>query len=239
MGYHQALPPTELPPLLSAERMGTYHRLAPEWGVDPIELYLIGVELASSYMADLHFVEVTMRNAMNDQLTAQYGPRWWANADLLDDRSQAAIAKAHADAHFGDGDRPGRLLAQLPLGFWVHLLEVGGHTGKPPFRQRREYEALLWRPALRHAFPHSSRRRDDVHATAARVYALRNRVAHHEPVVNGVRLPGVPRSAPGAYRSPREIHDDLVSLVRMISIPVGDWVAHHSRTPALLNGVPH
>lgn len=215
--------------------MGTYHRLAPEWGCDPFELYLLGIELASSYMADLHIVEIAMRNAMHDQLARKYGSDWWANAELLDDRSQTAVAKAHADARYGDGHRPGRLLAQLPLGFWVHLLEAGGHTGKPPYRERRAYEALLWRPALRHAFPNSTQRRADVHAVAARVYALRNRVAHHEPVVTGVRLPGVPHNAPGAYRSPHDLHNDIVALLRMVSTQVGDWVSHHSRTPALLN----
>lgn len=67
------------------------------------------------------------------------------------------------------------------------------------------------------------------------LYALRNRIAHHEPIIYGVRRPGVSRSAPDAYRPVRDLHDDAVRLLRWISPTVGDWLANHSRTPALLD----
>lgn len=58
VGYHQAPPAAELAPLLSSERLATYERHAPAWGCNAVELYLLGLELASSMQADLHLVEV-------------------------------------------------------------------------------------------------------------------------------------------------------------------------------------
>lgn len=180
VSYHLGEPPTELAPLLSAERLETYCRHAPACERQPVELYLLGVELAASYMADL-------------------------------------------------------VLARL-FGFWIHLLEAGGHVGQPPYRRRRSYDELLWKPAVHRAFPQSTGRRVDVHTVTHRVYALRNRVAHHEPVIAGVRIPGTARNAPNSSRTPRDIHSDIVMLLRWVSEPVGAWLANHShsRTPALL-----
>ncbi|WP_168585594.1 hypothetical protein [Saccharopolyspora sp. ASAGF58] len=44
--------------MLSSERLATYERHAPAWGCNAVELYLLGLELASSMQADLHLVEV-------------------------------------------------------------------------------------------------------------------------------------------------------------------------------------
>ncbi|WP_190820498.1 hypothetical protein [Saccharopolyspora pogona] len=120
------------------------------------------------------------------------------------------------------------------MGFWVHLLEAGGFVGKKPLRKRRYYDATLWRPALRHAFPNSTGIRGDVHAVAHRVYALRNRIAHCEPVVAGVRIPGTT-----IRRSPSEIHADIVTLVRWVSEPVGKWLGDRSHTPTMLVDAPN
>lgn len=235
MGFHRAQPVEDLAPLLSTERLRTYERHAPSWGRGPVELYLLGVELAASMQADLALVEVCVRNRMHDELSATYGSRWWADPALLDDRSQSGVAKAWADARCRDGDHPGKLIAHLPFGFWVHLLESGGYVGAPPFRRPRSYEELLWRPALHRAFPHSPGRRVEVHRVAHLLYALRNRIAHHEPIIYGVRRPGVSRSASDAYRPVRELHDDAVRLLGWISPSVGEWLAIHSRTPSLLD----
>ncbi|MDI2031524.1 CAAX protease [Saccharopolyspora sp. TS4A08] len=221
--------PDELESLLSAERLGTYYEAALQCGCSPLHLCLLGGELATSFYRDLGVVEVVLRNAMNDRLAEMYGPQWWADDQLLDERGQVAIAKAWKDGACGGDSSPGRLIAQLTMGFWVHLLEPGGFVGQKPFRQRRYYDATLWRPALRFAFPGSPQIRSDVHALAQRVYALRNRIAHCEPVISGFRVPGTK-----VRRSPAEIHEDLITLVRWISEPVGHWLADRSRTPGIL-----
>jgi hypothetical protein len=226
---------TELAPLLSSERLATYERHAQGWGCNAVELYLLGLELASSMQADLHLVEVLMRNSMNNQLAAVYGSRWWAEPTLLDGRSQTAVAKAWEDARCRDDSPPGQLIARLSFGFWVHLLEAGAYSGQPPYRQRRNYDELLWKPALHRAFPNSPGRRTDVHQVVHLLYGARNRIAHHEPIIHGVRRPGVPRTAANAHRSVRQLHEDIVTVVRWLSAQLGDWIAANSRTPRLLD----
>jgi len=39
----------------------------------------------------------------------------------------------------------------------------------------------LWAPSLRHAFP--SARRDRLHSSIDKIRLLRNRIAHHEPLI--------------------------------------------------------
>lgn len=224
-----------LAPLLSAARLHTYEQHAPQWGCGPVQLYLGGVELAASMYADLALLEVCLRNSMDTQLSTVYGPFWFTHDDLLDERSQSAVIKAWSEADCRASDPPGKTLARLPWGFWLHLLESGGYVGRAPYRRRRNYDELLWKPALHHAFPGSPGKRADVQAVLHRLYALRNRIAHHEPIVAGVRRPGVPRSASSAYRSPRALHDDLVRAARWISPDVGDWIATWSRTPGILD----
>ncbi|MGJ7907944.1 CAAX protease [Actinopolyspora sp. H202] len=227
------LPAEELARLLSAERLETYERHAPSWERSPLELYTLGARLASSFHHDLAIVEVVLRNALHNELSREYGTHWWAEDRLLDDRGQTAIVKAYRDARCTEDSPPGKLIAALSMGFWVQLLEAGAYAGSRPYRQRRSYDALLWRPALRYAFPYSSGVRSQVHSLVHRVYSLRNRVAHCEPVIAGVRVPGT-----RTRRSPAEIHEDIVTLVRWISPPIGDWLAARSHTPALLDDWP-
>lgn len=221
--------PSDLATLLSAERLGPYQQRAHERGHATLDLYLAGAELASSFHRDLGIVEVVLRNAMNDQLARRYGPRWWADPNLLDHRGQQAIIKAWKDSRSDDTTPPGRIIAQLPMGFWIQLLDLGGYSGERPYRQRRYYDATMWRAALRFAFPYSPQIREQVHGLARNVYALRNRVAHCEPVINGVRVPGTK-----IHRSPAAIHHEIITLVAWISDPVGRWLASRSHTPALL-----
>lgn len=61
-------------------------------------------------------------------------------------------------------------IAELNFGFWRYLLA-------------RRYEATLWTPALRHAFPNlAPRSRTTVYRSVSELHLLRNRIAHHEPI---------------------------------------------------------
>lgn len=68
---------------------------------------------------------------------------------------------------------PGRIVAELNLGFWRYLLG-------------ERYARSLWNPGgltgLRGAFGSISDRRT-IDLSVTRMYELRNRVAHHEPII--------------------------------------------------------
>jgi hypothetical protein len=232
VAYHQVEPPHTLSTLLSVERMGTFTRIAQEEGNVALELYVLDVELASAFMADLALLEVALRNTMNDQLTDKLGLEWFQKDNLLDERSRSAIKRAWKDGKCKRSMPPGKLIAQLTLGFWVGLLDAGGPADQPPHDAKRNYEMSLWRPCLRFAFPNGSGRRSTQHELARRVQVLRNRVAHHEPIIGGILLPGT-----GVRRALPEAHQDILDLMYTIDVDLFTWMTDNSGVPSLLENL--
>ncbi|MEU4646043.1 hypothetical protein [Nocardia fluminea] len=103
------------------------------------------------------------------------------------------------------------MLAQITFGVWPKLLPTP-NAGDASYRGRQ----VLWRDALRHAFPHAV---NDPHGLvvadrASRLHGLRNRVSHTEPLLD-VNITAR--------------HDDALRLLGAISPEVRDWCAGFSR----------
>ena len=81
-----------------------------------------------------------------------------------------------------------KVAATLMFGFWVKTLGRGTfYQVEDGPRQRRTYDTLLWKSALRKVFPNVGEvDRARVEAAARNVQALRNRIAHHEHIVWGI-----------------------------------------------------
>ena len=158
-------------------------------------------------------------------------------------------------------DLPGRLVAQCTFGFWTNLLDVGGHTGRAPRDFRAKYERL-WTAAFRHAFPGgkaqaaeerrrikddrsldaASRqeqlsktqfRRDWVHGVCKNINNLRNRVAHHEPLITGIPLPGQKQRL-----STEEARRQCQLLAGMLDRDLAEWLSADSGVSDLLQRKP-
>lgn len=71
----------------------------------------------------------------------------------------------------GPGAPPGKVIAELPFGFWRFLSCAA-------------QEKALWVPFIHNAFPPGTDRRTDVDEPVTQLHRLRNRVAHHEPVLS-------------------------------------------------------
>lgn len=164
--------------LLTEERLGRYVRAggSEQAGWD---LYVWNSQMCSVYLEALSWVEVGLRNATADQMD-QLRRSTEPEGEWLDPRTEwfspwfqigsvKNLKQARSQALRG-GDAPvaGRVVAELTFGFWVRLYS-------------RHYEASLWTPALRHAFP-PKMARSTVHDRLLVLQRLRNRVAHHEPV---------------------------------------------------------
>lgn len=84
----------------------------------------------------------------------------------------------------------GKLVAPLMYGFWVKLLGKG--TSRDG--ERRIYDTVIWKDAVRHAFPNvGDFDRSVVERTVRDLKELRNRIANHEHIVWGVPTPGQER----------------------------------------------
>ncbi|OZG55459.1 Abi-like protein [Bifidobacterium tissieri] len=136
--------------------------------------------MASACMGDIAILEVALRNHMDRQLSLialeQAGTEdWYMAGPRFDDRTQRQIRETwgHLTIQQKKWHTHGHLVAALTFGFW--------------------------RKGIAKSFPGGRRHAADANAKWTRkyalnivktVHALRNRVAHHEPLVNGVPLPG-------------------------------------------------
>lgn len=225
---------------ISPTRLGTY--IAEASGDQSLarDLYLWDRELSVAFLADLAVIEVALRNTMNAQLSARWGTEWYRDADVpLDERSSRQLSEAWG--RIAGEKTPGRVVAQCMFGFWRGLLDKGDHIGRPPRRVRCDYE-VLWRGVLDKAFPGGRAQalsdgerwqRDYARAVVSRVNDLRNRVAHHEPLISGFPLTGQQ-----TRQTPDRAHQDCLRLASMIDRDLGSLVSATSRVPSVLSRRP-
>lgn len=217
---------------ISTDRLTTYHHAATHRGCDVLDLYVWDRDLAAAAIADIAILEVAMRNALSYTLTHLAGRPDWYAVDLgLDNRSTTAITRAWRDLPAAQRT-PGRVTAQLMFGFWRNLLEAGGDIGDGPRKTRADYETL-WRTGLKNAFPGGRLQARDHGAQFTRtwtlsvikdVHALRNRAAHHEPLVNGFPLPGEQRRLTATQG-----HQACLQLARLLDRDLATWLEANSR----------
>ena len=185
---------------ISEERSATYLRLANGDRRRALQLYTRNAALGAAFYGPLQALEVTLRNGVHRAMTSAHG-NFWFDSRLLR-RSQAeAVSKVKKELDWNRGPQlPGRVVAELSLGFWVALFA-------------RRYESDLWRPTLHRCFTPTPAR-SKLHRQLDELRRLRNRIAHHEPIL---------------HRSLQADHGAILRALRMLSPDMEAWVSHHSR----------
>lgn len=196
--------------------------------------YLHNLDVSTSLFEVISIAEVVMRNAMHRELTAEFGSKWYSVVDLFGNRTvkgfqqtwgyikvKGAKTLASVDAN--------RFVATMTFGSWCNLLDAGGFRGPEPFTAHCDYENTLWRPILHRAFPNGSGKRREAFAVANYVRWIRNRVAHHEPVIFGIPITGTQMRL-----TLDAAHDKVLGLVRIIDPSLEAWVRSSSRVPQLI-----
>lgn len=175
---------------------------------DALKLYEENTKLSESFYTPLQTVEVCLRNALHDRLTATYGGEWAQNgAPGFSADSQSMIGNAMFN--LANNPRPldrNEIVAELKFAFWVGLLSTG-------------YDATLWRRCLYKAFPNAARPRRDIHSRFNAIRRFRNRVMHHEPIY---------------HRPLQQLHDEIIEAIGWMCRDTSDWCAHHSRFETVL-----
>lgn len=135
-----------------------------------VQLYWWNLDVSAAFHVPLHCVEVTLRNALHDQLRDLDGRAAWWEAKHLNDHGLRKIDEAYsALSRLGCTEpSPDDVVAQLPFGFWVSLLSG-------------TYHQSLWIPALHRAFQRRPVRRQ-LRSDFDHVLKLRNRIMHFEPI---------------------------------------------------------
>lgn len=164
---------------ISYPRFTKYLKAASSQKQKAIRLYVINTKISGAFMADLHFLEIALRNKFTQQLSKTYGNDWFNNlrfTQLLNPGSQRILHKAikKASRTLPPGTSlsllPGKVVSELSFGFWHMMLES-------------KLEHKLWIPCLHKAFlPRKPPKRSDFNQNLEKLRQLRNRIAHHEPI---------------------------------------------------------
>jgi hypothetical protein len=160
----------ELEIRLSSDRLQPYRKSVDGNNERAIRLYEQNTLLAESLYGILQGLEIALRNSIHARLVASYGrPDWW-NAIQL--KPEQAMMLRSAEESLQRADKPleaSRIVAELSFGFWTGL------TG-PRYSD-------LWRDHLVKIFPRRPVQRNEVQIRLNSIRKLRNRIAHHEPIL--------------------------------------------------------
>ncbi len=218
---------------LSAPRLGVYLTAAGGDRTAALALYEWNAAVSAGFLHDLAHLEVGLRNAYDTTLTtsipvgrehwvfdadryfpptmrrARNGTRYDANR-INRDQLDRAVAEAAAPGpatmrRAATPPPPGKVVAELMFGFWRYM-------------STKAHDQRLWIPLLHKAFVPGTAR-PDVDRPIGRLHQLRNRVAHHEPLL---------------AQDLTARHDDILAVAGLIAPELRSYIGDVSPCPALI-----
>lgn len=197
---------------LSPDRFAPYLARAGADSAYALDLYLYNARLAKAFLFPLGIAEVTLRNNTDRILVNAHEAQWHLPGtfrdSILTPESRDALAKAVRRANSEDR---GKVIAELTFDFWSNLF-------------RPDY-ADFWRTRINLAFPGLAHGegRGDVQALVRGINHLRNRVAHHEPILD--------INVPAEYGR-------IIRLVELCCAATAAWMQHHATINVAMRSRP-
>lgn len=203
---------------ISAERLDPYG--SGRGTRTAVQNYLWNMALCSALYPVLSLLEVTLRNSMDEAISARYPVSGYSRVNSWLDRVPAVLhpndqrAVDEAIQRLVSRDEPlrhGKVVAEMTFGFWTALFDV-----------RYEQGQVFWPPLLQRVFPHiprSSRRRKFISPKLNRLRHLRNRVFHYEPIWHWSDL--------------HQQHDEAIEIIRWISPAAAATLSEINQFPAV------
>ncbi len=161
----------------------------------------------------LSVAEVTLRNAVDDTLVQMYGATWHKDEtfrkSILTPESLNSLEKAIERTR---SDERGQVVAELTFDFWSNLF-------------RTDY-AELWRTKSNITFPGLAHGegRSEIQSLVRKINGLRNRVAHHEPILD--------MNAP-------DLHSKIIKIVKLRCEVTANWMRHYSTVGMVMRSRPN
>lgn len=159
---------------LSLERFGRYLAWAGGDRARALDLYALNTRLSEALYTPMQMLEVALRNRIHAVLSASVEPRWFEVPGFLAVPHQSEqVAEALAElTRERKEPRPGRVVAALTFSLWTTMLgtpyENLWQTGLNRIGRREDGKGL---------------RRKDLSGPLTPIRLLRNRIAHHEPIL--------------------------------------------------------
>ena|GEM_PF-840108 len=220
----QGLNFAELKNVLSPDRLWGYQTNNTTASDEEVTaLYLWNISLCEAFYPVLNCLEIALRNSLHNAISTKYGtPLWFSmQPPVLKQREQAeiSVATAKLPAHRKPPSQPllpGRIIAELPFGFWGALFH-------------RTYVQVFWPDLLRPVFPYMpprGRTPKELFLRISDILKLRNRIFHYEPIWRDQAL--------------QRYHYQLIKTISWISPTLRDTVFSMDRfTEVLRLGPTH
>lgn len=178
------------------------------------QLYEWHAELAGALFTTFHHFEVLVRNAIDrclgyEQPQSPLRDTWLMDFGVLQPNGIKQVIVAVERLQHGKEITRSRVVAGVSFGFWAGLFAKG-------------YEEL-WRQRLRSAFTDPALQRRDLTAPMRELQAFRNRLAHHDCLLN----------QPIKHR-----YEQTLMIASWIDPAAGAWLNAQSNVPDLLRDKP-
>lgn len=193
---------------LSLERFARYSAWAAGDRDHAIALYGQNTRLSESLYTPLQTLEVALRNRIHTTVSVRKGDEWYGNGAgilLLSHQSKQVTQATEELVRAGKTVTAGGVVAGLTFSFWTSMFN-------------KEYEALWQQTLHRIADPSAPKglKRKSFSGRLTRIRMLRNRIAHHEPII--------------AWNLRRH-HEEILELIEWLSPPAANWCRENDRFP--------
>jgi len=199
---------------LSLERIGRYIIWAGGARDRAFDLYALNTRLSESLYVPLQMLEIALRNRIHAVLSKTAGPCWFQLPGFL----VGSYQNDQVSSAINDLERtlkpatPGQIVASLTFSFWTTML--GRHY-------EDLWQATLYRIARREGS--KGLQRKDLAGPLTAIRLLRNRIAHHEPIL-----------AWDLYKH----HTAMVQLTEWLSPAAAVWCRSLDRFPEIFPKEP-
>ena len=161
--------------LLTPARLTKYCDEAGGDGKKAAAYYIWNLRLSQALYLPLHFLEIFLRNRMDDYLTQRYSENWHYDPRftlLLKEHHRTRLSVLINKNAGSESTRKQATVSGMSFGFWTELLT---HKFTVP---------LKWSTHLGEMFPHLPDQADLqwVATHLARARQMRNRISHHETI---------------------------------------------------------
>lgn len=171
----------EVSQALSEARLGTYLRYSVKNDViGAFQLHHVNAKLAASFWEPLELFEVVLRNRLADCLSQTFGSNWPVQpvfAKVITQEARSILEEGIQDAQRTKGEAmtTDDIVSNLKFAFWEKILNKKLHN-------------LVWKSTLPSRYPlfgrDSEALRMELQTVTHQIRRFRNRVAHHEPIIN-------------------------------------------------------
>lgn len=194
---------------ISLERFSRYLQWAEGDHTRGLELYALNVQVSEALYTPLQMLEVALRNRIHTVMRQARHERWFEDEGFLAVPIQRdQLDKAIRDI-IDDHKEPvaGRIVAALTFSYWISMVS-------PAYENL--WQTTLHRIARRE--DGKGLRRKDLSRPLTPIRVLRNRIAHHEPILH--------------WNLPKH-YDAILQVTGWLSAPAAAWCLTYSRFAAV------